>query len=249
MRQELQYDHYHFSPKELCLYLVEGVTGLLAAAWLFYNSLFAAVLCSPLLLVFLKKKGKQLNIKRQEQLNQQFKDALVSLKSAVGAGYAIENAFRETYHDLKLIYEENSYIVKEFQYMIAKLEMNVPIEHLLTDFGERSQVEDIQNFAEIFGIAKRTKGELGKIMERTVRIISEKIEVKQEIRTMMAAKQLEQRIMCVIPFGLIFYMRIGFPGFLDKLYGQAGGVILMSICLGIYTGAFLLGEKIVRIEV
>ena len=72
--------------------------------------------------------------------------------------------------------------------------MNENIESILKDFAERSGIEEIQHFADVFGF-KRTGGNLVEIIRTTTRMISERIEIKQEIETSLAAKRQEQRIL------------------------------------------------------
>ena len=79
--------------------------------------------------------------------------------------------------------------------------------------------------------------------------IGEKIEVKQEIETMMAAKKLEFRIMSLIPIGMISYISLTFPDFLGVMYGNLLGIVVMSVCLVIYAFAYEWGKRIVEIEV
>ena len=55
--------------------------------------------------------------------------------------------------------------------------------------------------------------------------------------------------MAVIPFVMIAYMKFSFPEFMKILYGKPTGIGVMTACLAIYFGAYLLGEKIVNIEV
>ena len=87
------------------------------------------------------------------------------------------------------------------------------------------------------------------IIKNTVTRMSDKIEVKREITTMLSEKQLEQRIMNWIPFLIILYVGISSPGFLDILYHNPLGTVIMSVCLLIYGVSFYMGKKIVDIEV
>ena len=80
-------------------------------------------------------------------------------------------------------------------------------------------------------------------------MIGDKMEVEREIQTMLAAKSLEFQVMCMIPLGMVLYMRFTFPEFLSVLYGSAAGVMLMSVCLIIYIAAYYIGRKMVHIEV
>lgn len=127
--------------------------------------------------------------------------------------------------------------------------MSVPVEDLFLDLGKRCKVEDIANFASVFSTAKRTGGDMVAILQKTARILGDKIDVKKEIEATVAGKKSEQWIMSMMPFGIILYMQITSPGFLQVLYGNVFGVVTMTVCLLIYFLAYWMGKKIVDIEV
>ena len=52
-----------------------------------------------------------------------------------------------------------------------------------------------------------------------------------------------------MPFGIILYMSLTSPGFLEVLYGNLFGVAVMTGCLAVYLFAWWLGNRIVDIEV
>ena len=66
---------------------------------------------------------------------------------------------------------------------------------------------------------------------------------------MIASKKLEFDIMCAVPFVIILYMKLTFGEFLSVLYGNAVGMIIMTVCLCVYLAAYRIGRKIIRIEV
>lgn len=188
-------------------------------------------------------------MERKWELNLQFRDGITSISSALNAGYSIENAICEAKKDLLLMYDENTIIVKEFQYMIYQMNNNQTVEEILQDFAERSSVEDIHNFAEVFITAKRTGGDIIKIIRTTSNSISDKLEVKREILTLITAKKFESNIMNVIPLGIILYMWVCSPGFLDPLYGNILGIGIMSVALLLYGVAYVISQQIINIEV
>ena len=55
--------------------------------------------------------------------------------------------------------------------------------------------------------------------------------------------------MSLIPCLLIAYVGLASPEFLDVMYQNPAGMAVMSICLGVYVLAFLMGRKIVAIEI
>ena len=56
-------------------------------------------------------------------------------------------------------------------------------------------------------------------------------------------------IMSLMPAGIILYLKLTSPGFLEVLYGNPFGILAMSLCLGIYGLSYWLGRRIVDIEV
>ncbi len=133
--------------------------------------------------------------------------------------------------------------------MIQQLHMNITIEKVLEDFGERTGIEDIISFAEVFATAKRTGGDLVHVIKVTSNTISDKIDIKREIITLISSKKLEANIMKVIPQGILFYLNLTSPGYLDPLYHNVFGVSVMSILLIIYLLAIKIMQKIMDIQV
>ena len=244
----LDYNTYFFSSKEKLALGLKGMLQIMVVAYLFYSSFWAVAILSPYLIVYFKKEKKKAIEKRKWELNLQFKDAIVSLSGALSAGYAIENAFTQALLDLKCMYSEDSNIVKEFQSIVHKLETNQTVEAVLLDFAHRSNMEDINNFARVFITAKRTGGDVIRVIKHTSDTISTKLEVKREIITMVTQKRFESNIMKLIPFGIILYLLFTSPGFLDPLYGNVMGVLIMSVLLLFYYLFLLLSEKILNIE-
>lgn len=198
---------------------------------------------------FSKIQKKKCIVRQKRNLNYQFRDALTSMNVAVQAGYSAENAVRATVKDLARLYEKGSDILDEFRYIESQLRLSVPVEELFLDLGKRSGVEDIENFAAVFYTAKRTGGDMTQVLQKVARMLGDKIEVKKEIEATLATKKAEQMVMSIMPAGIICYLKLTSPGFLDVLYGNPFGICAMTVCMGIYGLSYWLGVKIVDIEV
>ena len=133
--------------------------------------------------------------------------------------------------------------------MIRQIQMNVTAEAAFQEFAARTGDEDVQTFVTVFNLAKRSGGDTMEIIRNVVRQMGEKIDVEREIQTVISAKKMELRIMTAIPFAMIAYLRLSFPEFLQVLYGNPIGIIVMSVCLVIYLVAYESGKRIVEIEV
>ena len=186
--------------------------------------------------------------RRLEKLSLQFKDAILILASALNAGYSVENAFASSAGELDRIYGEDSMISREIRLILRKVKMNHPIEEAMKNFADRSGLEDVRNFTEVFTAARKSGGELMKIISRTAEIIGEKIRMREEILTMTSARRMEQKIMSAIPILLVIYIEWTSPGFFDILYGTMMGRVIMTCCLGFYCLANRLSAAFLNIE-
>ena len=87
------------------------------------------------------------------------------------------------------------------------------------------------------------------IIRNTASVIRDKNEVAEDIRTIISGRRMEQMVMNVVPFGIIVYLRLASPEFMEPLYGNAAGVAVMTGCLAVYALAIALGRKITDIKV
>ena len=173
----------------------------------------------------------------------------MSMTAQLIAGYSIENSLVEVYRELSQLYGKESYICKETKILIIKLRLNITIENAIENFAIRSGIEDIKLFSEIISIAKRSGGDLIKIVKNAANSISRKIETEREIKVIINSKKYEQMIMNIIPIGIIVYVRLTSPNMMSIMYNSITGRIVMSVCLMIYVFAFFLGYKISKVEI
>lgn len=247
--ERVTYDIYHLSWKEWAVYEGEGIAVCGAAAYLFYRNMAAFFLFLPVGILYPIYKRRSLRERRKEELRMQFKEAILMLASSLGAGFSVENAFAECCGELEELYGKEGMITGEFDYIARQLRMNRTVEELLTDFALRSGLEEIENFAEIFAVSKRSRGELVSVVNHVAHVIGDKIQVKEEIITLTAEKKFEQGIMNLMPFFIVLYIDLSSPGFFTQMYETAAGRVVMTACLAVYGAACLISERIMRIEV
>ncbi|MCI5524805.1 MAG: type II secretion system F family protein [Dorea sp.] len=228
-----------------------GQTAALLAltAWLYYREIWAVVFLIPVGILYYRMKKKECVRKKQQVFLLEFKEMIQSLAAGLNTGYSVENAVRETQKELMMVYPKEAVISKELAVMTRKLRLSMSMEQVFDEFARRVDMEDVRNFSVVFTAAKKSGGDMIAIIRNTVDQISGKIEVKREIETLLAAKKYEYKVMSIIPYAIIAYMRLSFPEFMSYLYGNVLGIGVMSVCLGIYAGAYVLGAKMVDIEV
>ncbi len=216
---------------------------------LFFDSYYAILLISPIIIPWVILQKKRQRVRKIRLCGFQFKDAIFSVLTSLKAGYSVENAFGEAGRDMELLYGKKSDICIWLSKIKKGLSNNIPLEKLLYTLGKDSENPDIQEFASVFSVAKRSGGNMTEIIERSIGVISQKINVEKEIDVLISAKRLEAQIMSCVPFFIVFYISTTSPGFFDALYHNPFGIAMMSICMVLYIVSYALSERIVNITV
>ena len=174
---------------------------------------------------------------------------ITAVAGKVNGGMSVDNAFPDAIHDMERLHGRDSMIVRELKLILIRLKHSETLEACLNDLGKRSQVEEIYEFAQVLSIARQNSGRLRAVIDDTVRMMQEKNDTEAEIAVLISGKRLEQKIMCVIPLGIILYLRIEAAGFMSVLYHNPAGMIIMGACLLVFVLAYFWGERIADIRV
>lgn len=218
-------------------------------AWLFFDFAKASLLLLLYVPISLHRRKKEWKRQQKWELNLAFKDALVCLENSLAVGYSPESSVREALKNLEQMHGREHDICRSFRRMVKQMELGASMEEVFLEFGQRSEVEDIRQLADIFSVVKRTGGNLSQVLRQTGSVLQEKIELKRELHTAIAAKQMEFNVMCIVPYGILLYLKLCAPAMSEALYHNLFGVLFMWCVLAAYMGLKILGEHIIRGEV
>ena len=245
MRTNLKRREWHkYSARTGMISLSAAVVFFLA--FFFYRSLWAAVPLSFVGVICYKNLVKRDRRIKKQELCAQFRECILAVATLLRAGYSAENAFLECRRDMVLLFGEKACICKELRKIQRGLNINISLEELLTDMAKRTECEDILQFARIFGLAKRNGGNMSEIIRSSAELIGKKIELRQEIQTLISGKKMELTIMRIMPFGILIYVELGNPGYFQILYHNLAGALVMTGCLFLYLAAYVLGEHVMN---
>ena len=214
-------------------------TGIyLMILYVFYGTFAAVPFLFPVWVLYMRDWVTDTARKKEQQFRLQFRDSIQEMSAVLKAGYSVENAIREVGRELAPLYDKDARIRKEYDRMTHQLDMKMPAVEVLEQFAERTGQEDVEDFVNVFAASKKSGGDSITIIRNAVRIISGKIDTEKEIQTMIASKKLEFEIMCAVPFVIILYMKLTFGEFLNVLYGNMAGMMIMTVCLCGYITAY-----------
>lgn len=188
----------------------------------------------------------RLKSKRKMELTNQFRSFLEAIAVSLSSGMNVPDALISANNDLRMEYSDDSYIVKEVQEMINGIQNNLSIEVMLKDFGARSEIIDIKNFSEVFAVGYRAGGNLKDIVRKTSDIIGDKIEMSAEIETAIASNKTQFDVMMIVPIVIIILLRTMSSQFAAS-FSTVAGVFATTVAIGIFVGAYKLGQKIMKI--
>ncbi len=247
--QDISYQTYVMNPFQRLRYSIQGAVLSIGISWIFYKSITICILSLVFVVFYLKYKKIELKKKRLDMLRMQFKDGILVMASLLSAGYSPENAVGKIITELEMLWGKDADMVLEFKKMNNELSLNRPIEQMWHDFAERSGLEEVENFAEVFSVVKRSGGNVSIIIQWAVQRLNQRFQVEEQIQTMLASRKYEQKIMNFIPIFILFYINISSAEMISAMYTTISGRIIMTICLVIYIFAYMLAKKIIEIEV
>lgn len=193
------------------------------------------------------KMTKNLCIERRKrQLKKEFCDVMTLVSGNLHAGYSLENALIQVQRSNGTSFPLMN---QELMVLIHGITCKKRVETMLKDLAGRSGIDEIMEFANRLETAKRYGGNIPYLIRQLTTNMLDVELVETEIQTTVAAKRLEGRIMLIVPFGILAFMKITNPEYMCVLYDTIAGHALMTgILLAVGICAWWI-EKIIRIEV
>lgn len=265
-RQMINYKVYQMTSNEKLLYFVLAFVVGAAVAYLFYGGIGKDEYGNPTVLtyildivimaligfvaakLFMPIRKEQIIDARKKKLRTQFIDLLDSLATSISSGKNVPNAFVAAREDLLVQYQPDAYIVQEVDNIISGIQNNIDVGSMLINFGERSGIQDIRTFGRVFETAYSKGANLKDVIRNSHAILSNKCEIEAEIETKVASNKNEQNIMVIMPIILVGMIKMAGSDFASN-FTTPTGILCTTIAIGAFIGAYLLGRKILKIEV
>ena len=220
-----------------------------AIAWVFYDSVFGIVIIIPLAVLNHRRYKSTKRAKWERDFSLQLRDLLSELVSALQIGYSVERAFEEVEKTLHGLYGSECVFSGPLFELNQKVKMRIPVEQAFLEMADDFAQEDLSGFAEVFRFAKRLGGNYIENIKHCAAKISARLDIASEIALAVAEKQMELKVMMAMPLGVLMYMKISSPDFMNGIYHSLLGVSIMTGALVVYALAIIIGKRIVDIKV
>lgn len=249
IKQRDRYFYRNGSIRPLWKGIGKGAILGIGVAYTFYRSAWG-LLVLPFCIVFsVRSENKKATKQQKERTEYLFSEFLGYMQEGLSAGAAAEQAVSGATRSLLSSCKKEEMFLEALFRMNRRLQLGVSLEEAFEALAEECDCEEMRDFSDVLSIAKRTGGAVSKIICDTERVIGEKQQTLQAIRTSVYSRIYENRLMKLMPFAIILYMQIGMPGFLDPLYHNLFGICLMSASLLVYLALCLCVDRLSEIDI
>jgi tight adherence protein B len=170
------------------------------------------------------KKGSRL-----KKFEETLPDAIDLMARALRAGHAMSSA-------LEVVAEESAEpLASEFAIVFQQQKFGLQFRDALLQLGDRIPSKDLSFLITAILVQKETGGDLTDVLDRTTRVIRERVRIQGEIRTYTAQGRLTGWILACLPIVMLGLINIATPGYSHVLFydplGQkllgAGGILIV----------------------
>jgi tight adherence protein B len=181
--------------------------------------------------------------RRLKKFNTALPDAIELMARALRAGHSMASA-------IEIIAEQSpDPLAGEFAICFQQQKFGIAFRDALLGIGERVPSKDLHFLITAVLVQKETGGDLTEILDRTTRVIRERVRIEGEVRTYTAQGRLTGWILGLLPVIMLCIINIVTPGYSHILfYDPLGQKLLYAGGTLIVIGGLII-SKIVAIKV
>ena len=180
---------------------------------------------------------------RLSGFNKQLPDTITLLSNSLRAGssflQSIELVSRETPAPMG---EEMGRVVRE-------VNLGLGLEEALSNLVRRIKSDDLDLMVTAIGVQQQVGGNLAEILDTIAFTIRERVRIKGEINTLTAQGRMSGYLVAFLPIGIAVALNFINPSFMQPLFTQLLGQILLAVGGVMMVIGFIAIQKIVSIKV
>jgi len=204
----------------LALGLASALGGWMFAVFMFGGTLVpaAAAMVAPCVV---DRFFRKLHGNRAARIERQLSEALSLQANVLRAGQSLSRS-------LRILAEETKAPLKEeLGRMLAEVDFGRPLEESLERFSARVPSRDVDMWVTAMLVHRQTGGNLAGVMEASAQRVSQRLQLRSEIRAMTAQGRLSGLVVAVAPLVFFFLLSIGSREQMEFLFTSALGLTIL----------------------
>lgn len=232
-----------FSVAAFLSYTCMAALGGLSVALLFDLPFFISVLCGIGAGIFPILYIRHARSKRLKKIEEQLPEALDLISRALKAGHAFSSA-------MQMVSTEGAEpIAEEFRVTFDEVNYGISMQDALMNLSTRIPSTDLRYFVIAVLIQRESGGNLAELLENISGLIRARLKLLGTIRVLSAEGRLSAWILSCLPFVLAFMVHLVNPGFLNILFTDPVGVMLIGGALMMMVLGVFVMSRIIKIRV
>ena len=180
---------------------------------------------------------------RLKGFNKQLPDTITLLSNSLRAG----SSFLQS---IELVSREGGPpMSEEMGRVVREVNLGLGMEEALHNLVRRIKSDDLDLMVTAIGIQQQVGGNLAEILDTIAFTIRERVRIKGEINTLTAQGRVSGYLVAFLPIGLGAALNMINPSFMEPLFTQTLGRILIGVGAVMMTIGFLAIRKITDIKV
>jgi tight adherence protein B len=180
---------------------------------------------------------------RLGSFNKQLPDTIVLLSNSLRAG----SSFLQS---IELVSREGAPpMSEEMGRVVREVNLGLGMEEALSNLVRRIKSEDLDLMVTAIGIQQQVGGNLAEILDTIAFTIRERVRIKGEINTLTAQGRVSGYLVAFLPIGLGAALNAINPAFMQPLFTETIGRILIGVGAVMMTIGFFAIKKITDIKV
>ena len=221
------------------------IAATLFTMWLFVTISGAAwvALFAVLVPVGVRKLIGHRAAKQRLMFGEQLADNLQVIASAMRAGQSFGGALAVAVEDAP------EPAKREFQRVVSDEQLGVPLETSLGVVVERMENRDLHQVALVASLQREAGGNSAEVLDRVADTIRDRVSLRRLISSLTAQGRLSRWVVSMVPVGLVMYLALTAPDYLDPLLKTTVGNIMLGVAVLMCTAGSLIIKRIVEIKV
>jgi tight adherence protein B len=180
---------------------------------------------------------------RFRKFEELFPEAIDTLARSVRAGHAFTTA-------LEMIADEVAEpISSEFRKLFEEQKFGLPVRDALLNLVDRVPLVDVKFFITAVMLQRETGGNLAEILDNLSYVIRERFKILRQVRVYTAQGRLTMLLLMGVPPIIIVVMRVLNPSFIQPLFYDPIGHVMVLIGITLQTVGYFVIRRIIQIQV
>lgn len=226
----------------VALTAVCAIAGGVFGAFLLRNIVFILVIAAIASLIPYAWLSRS-RTKRQKKMSDQLADVLSILASSLRAGHSFLQSLDQVASEIS----EPS--AAEFHRVVSEIRLGRSIDEAMVAMADRIGSEDMRWAVMAVNIQREVGGNLAEVLDIVANTVRERAYIHRQVRVLSAEGRISVAILTALPFGIFTYLVIVNPEYVNPLFTNILGQIMLVVGGTLMGLGILVMRKIVKIDV